>query len=67
MNYSMWQEIEELLNAEIAVSVDGDRLRPGAGYGLIRDGADYMKDFFQNENGELVRVDYYSYKRNINK
>lgn len=58
----MREEIRNLLDAEITVLVNGYSLTPRKWDQLVRDSSTYMKDFVCNENGELVEVDYFTYR-----
>lgn len=61
-NNKIRQEILSLLDAEVSVLINGCRVELGNRDLMIRDDSNYMKEFKCNENGELVEVDYYSYK-----
>lgn len=56
------QEIFSLLSADVAVLINGRCVKWENRNRLIRENSNYMKEFKCNENGELVEVDYYSYK-----
>lgn len=61
-NNKIRQEITSLLDAEIDVLINGCAVKAEEQNFLIRENSNYMKEFRCNENGELVEVDYYSYK-----
>lgn len=61
---NMQKEIDDLIKADIKVTVNGYNFMSKQARRLIRENPDYMKSYTANDNNELIRVDYYCYKEN---
>lgn len=59
--YSLREEIQELLEQDICVSINGKILTDKASVDNleIRDNARFMLDYIWDENGRFLRLDYH--------